>query len=238
MRIGLFDSGVGGLNVLKEFLKKYPHNEYYYYGDTKNVPYGDKDKETLLNLSSNIIKFFEQKQVDLIIIACGTISSNCFEELKQITSIPLISVIEPTIAYVKGLKKEKIAVFGTRRTIDSHIFRNKLEQDILEIAPIEFVPMIEKNEIDTLVVKKYVDLLDDYDVLILGCTHYPLLMKEITKYLKKDIVIIDMGVCLVNQINLMNETKQIINLYFTKVDENLINNIDNILECEYSLIKL
>ena len=238
MRIGLFDSGVGGLNVLKEFLKKYPHNEYYYYGDTKNVPYGDKDKETLLNLSSNIIKFFEQKQVDLIIIACGTISSNCFEELKQITSIPLISVIEPTIAYVKGLKKEKIAVFGTRRTIDSHIFRNKLEQDVLEIAPIEFVPMIEKNEIDTLVVKKYVDLLDDYDVLILGCTHYPLLMKEITKYLKKDIVIIDMGVCLVNQINLMNETKQIINLYFTKVDENLINNIDNILECEYSLIKL
>ena len=73
MKIGLFDSGIGGLNVLKEFILKYPNNEYLYYGDTLNVPYGDKDKDTLLKLTSKIIDFFVSKEVDLIIVACGTV---------------------------------------------------------------------------------------------------------------------------------------------------------------------
>ena len=125
MRIGLFDSGVGGLNVLKEFIKKYPNNTYYYYGDTKNVPYGDKDKETLLKLSTNIIRFFEQKQVDLIVIACGTISASCYNELKKITNIKIIDIITPVISYLTSLKEKNISVFATKRTIESHIFKNK-----------------------------------------------------------------------------------------------------------------
>ena len=85
MKIGMFDSGIGGLTVLKEFIKKYPNNHYIYYGDTKNLPYGTKEKEELLKLVKPIISFFTKQKVDFIIIACGTISANCFFELKKIS---------------------------------------------------------------------------------------------------------------------------------------------------------
>ena len=122
MKIGLFDSGIGGLNVLKEFINKYPNNHYIYYGDTLNVPYGEKSKEELLMLSSKIIRFFEEKKVSLIIIACGTVSSNCLDELREKTSILIFDVINPTINYLKSKNFKNILVFGTNRTIDSHIF--------------------------------------------------------------------------------------------------------------------
>ena len=152
MKIGLFDSGIGGLNVLKEFIKKYPNNTYYYYGDTKNVPYGNKDKDTLLKLSINIINFFEKKQVDLIIIACGTISSNCYNELKKITNIPIYDIISPTIKYLNSANFKNILVFGTTRTIDSHVFKRSLSKNIFEVATPEFVPMIENSHVDTSII--------------------------------------------------------------------------------------
>lgn len=236
MRIGLFDSGVGGLNVLKEFIKKYPNNTYYYYGDTKNVPYGDKDKETLLKLSTNIIRFFEQKQVDLIVIACGTISASCYNELKKITNIKIIDIITPVISYLTSLKEKNISVFATKRTIESHIFKNNLkEKEVLEVATLEFVPMIESFKIDTNIIKNYVNLIKNTEVLVLGCTHYPLLETEIKKYLTKDILIINMGVVLVSSTELKNNSLPSVNLYFTKIDDSLKKNIDLILTCDYKL---
>lgn len=236
MKIGLFDSGVGGLNVLKEFIKKYPGNTYYYYGDTKNVPYGEKDKETLLKLSTNIIRFFEKKQVDLIIIACGTISANCYLELKKLTNIKIIDIITPVISYLNKINGKNISIFATKRTVDSHIFRDNLkEKKVLEIAPLEFVPMIESFNIDTNIVKKYVDLIRENDVLVLGCTHYPLLKDEIKKYLTKDILIVDMGVVLISSINLENNSLPSVNLYFTRIDDSLRKNIDLILDCDYQI---
>lgn len=234
MKIGLFDSGVGGLNVLKEFINKYPNNTYYYYGDTKNVPYGEKDKDTLLKLSIDIVKFFEEKQVDLIIIACGTISSTCYEELKKITNIPIIDIITPVINYLNQIDKENILVFGTKRTIESHVFKNNLSKNVLEIKTPEFVPMIENFQIDINIIKNY--LTDkEYDVLVLGCTHYPLLIPEFKKYLKTNILIVDMGKVLVNDLKLTNNSKSEINLFFTKIDDNLIRNINNIIKYEYSI---
>lgn len=235
MKIGMFDSGIGGLNVLKEFINRYPNNEYYYYGDTKNVPYGDKDKDILLELSTKIIRFFESKKVDLIIIACGTISSNCYLDLKKITNIKIIDIITPTIDFVKTLDFEKIAVLGTKRTIESHIFKKRLKKDILEVAPIEFVPMIENSDIDFNIVKKYTDSLNNPDVLILGCTHYPLLIKEISNCLHNNVIIVDMGVCLVNRIKIDNSTSSSIKLYFSKIDDKLLNNVSKILDCDYSI---
>ena len=236
MRIGLFDSGVGGLNVLKEFIKKYPNNTYYYYGDTKNVPYGDKDKETLLKLSTNIIRFFEQKQVDLIVIACGTISASCYNELKKITNIKIIDIITPVISYLTSLKEKNISVFATKRTIESHIFKNNLkEKEVLEVATLEFVPMIESFKIDTNIIKNYVNLIKNTEVLVLGFTHYPLLETEIKKYLTKDILIINMGVVLVSSTELKNNSLPSVNLYFTKIDDSLKKNIDLILTCDYKL---
>lgn len=240
MKIGMFDSGIGGLNVLKEFLKKYPNNTYYYYGDTKNIPYGDKDKETLLKLSTNIIKFFEEKEVDLIIIACGTISSNCYLELKEITNIPIYDIISPTINYLNEKKLKNNLVFGTKRTIESHLFKNKLDSNInvYEVATPEFVPMIESSKIDSLIIKKYLDIYKNIDSLVLGCTHYPLLVDEFKKYLDEDTKIIDMGLILVENLKLKNTDNKEINLYFTKIDDVLRKNIENILNTSYTLFEI
>ena len=236
MKIGLFDSGLGGLNVLKEFIKKYPNNEYLYYGDTKNVPYGDKTKKELLKLASSIIKFFEEKCVDIIIIACGTVSSNCYSELKKITNIPIYDIISPTINYLKEIDNKKILLFGTKRTIDSHIFKKSIK-DIIEVKTPEFVPMIESNNIDSLVIKKYLDSYPDIDILVLGCTHYPLLINEFKKYLH-EVEFIDMGIILVNKIKLDKETKFSLDLYFTKIDKYLVNNINDIIKVNYNLKKI
>lgn len=235
MRIGLFDSGIGGLNVLKEFLKKYPKNEYYYYGDTKNLPYGEKRKETLLTLSTKIIHFFEKKQVDLIIIACGTISSTCYQELKQMTSIPIFDIITPTIEYLQSLDKKNILVFGTKRTIESHIFKKSIPKNIYEVATLEFVPMIESYKIDTTIIKNYLLKFRNIDCLVLGCTHYPLLIPEFKKYLNENTLLVDMGVCLTKKMHIQNGDKQEIHLFFTKIDEVLRENIDRIVKVEYSL---
>ncbi len=234
MKIGMFDSGVGGLNVLKEFIKVYPNNQYYYYGDTKNIPYGDKDKETLLKLSINIIKFFIEKNVDLIIIACGTISSTCVKELRNITTIPILDIISPTIQYLKKNPANKILVFGTKRTIENHIFKNNLT-NVIEVSTPEFVPMIENNHVDTLIIKSYLKNYLDIDILVLGCTHYPLLINEFKKYLKDNTKILDMGKILVNTIPLKNNSVSSIKLYFTKIDTVLEENIKKIIKTSYTI---
>ena len=234
MKIGMFDSGVGGLNVLKEFIKVYPNNQYYYYGDTKNIPYGDKDKETLLKLSINIIKFFIEKNVDLIIIACGTISSTCIKELRSITTIPILDIISPTIQYLKKNPANKILVFGTKRTIENHIFKNNLT-NVIEVSTPEFVPMIENNHVDTLIIKSYLKNYIDIDILVLGCTHYPLLINEFKKYLKDETKILDMGKILVNTIPLKNNSVSSIKLYFTKIDKVLEENIKKIIKTSYTI---
>ena len=166
MKIGLFDSGIGGLNVLKEFINAYPNNIYIYYGDTLNVPYGEKTKEELFDLSSKIVNFFEEKEVDLIVIACGTVSSTCLEKLRSITSIPIFDIISPTINYLKKKNLNGILVFGTKRTIDSHIFKDNIN-NVIEVKTPEFVIMLENNKIDSLVIKKYVS---EFNMYLLNIT--------------------------------------------------------------------
>ena len=232
MKIGMFDSGIGGLTVLKEFIKKYPNNHYIYYGDTKNLPYGTKDKEELLKLVKPIISFFTKQKVDFIIIACGTISANCFFELKKMTTIPIYDIITPTINYLTHNNYKSIAIFATNRTIDSHIFKDKLvDKDVLEIKTPEFVPMIENNKLDLSIIKKYCSQVLNHDILILGCTHYPLLINELTKYLS--IPILNMAILLLNSIEISNDTNFKLELYFTKIDTNLINNIQKIIKESY-----
>lgn len=238
MRIGVFDSGLGGLTVLKTLIKMYPCNEYIYYGDTKNLPYGEKAKEKLFELSLNIIKFFETKKVDLIIIACGTISSCCFKELKSITNIPIYDIITPTINYLNKLNYQNIAIFATKRTIDTHIFKKNLhKKQVLEIKTSEFVPMIENKNLNLNIIKNYCLKIIDYDILVLGCTHYPIIEKEIKSYLNNKTSIINMANCLVNSLNLTNNNSLKVNLYFSKLDDNLLENINSILDIPYNIIE-
>lgn len=233
MRVGLFDSGIGGINVLNELVRKYPNNHYIYFGDTKNLPYGNKSVLELMNLSSRIIEFLINKKVDIIIIACGTVSSNCYLKLKESYNIPIFDIISPTINYLKNSNYNNIGVIGTNKTIESNVFMIPNKNVLMKSTP-SLVPMIENNLYkDNLEIR---DILDDFkntECLILGCTHYPLLKNEISKYL--DIPLIDMGVCLSNQLDLKDNDELKIDLYFSSINNELKNNVKNILKKKYSL---
>ena len=228
MRIGMFDSGIGGLTVLKAFLKKYPNNEYIYYGDTLNVPYGDKRKEELLKLSNNIIKFLENKNVDMIIIACGTISSNVYEQLKEIAKVPLYNIIDEVPKYIENKKYKNVLVMATTATINSHVFKQKIKIPVTEIACPKLVPLIENKDknIDE-VIKEYIKDIKT-DAIILGCTHYPIIKNKIKKIIGENVDVIDMGEVLADKIAIKNSIHKV-ELFFSKKTNNLEENIKEIL---------
>ena len=223
MRVGLFDSGVGGLTVLKTLIEKYPCNEYIFYGDTLNIPYGNKNKDELLKLSRNNINFLISKNVDIIIIACGTVSSNCLNELKKEYDIPILSIIEPTLEFLNKSDYKNIGVIATNATINSHIFSENVKKNVYEIATPKLVPLIEDNELTNIndILHEYLDRYRDIiDVLVLGCTHYPIIKKEINNVIGDDVVIIDMS----KLITLSNNGKQNVKIYFSKINDNIIDN--------------
>lgn len=228
MRIGVFDSGIGGVNVLASLIKKYPNNEYIFYGDTKNLPYGDKTKEELFHLACNAIDFLINKKVEIIIIACGTISSTCYQTLKKKYDIPLYDIISPTIRYLKTSDYQNIGVIGTKRTIESKIFDIKKKNILMHATP-SFVPIIENGEIENKQdeIVNELKIFKDYDCLVLGCTHYPLLKELIDSNLH--LQTIDMGECLTDEIKLNNIGSSKIELYFSLVSVNLIVNVDKII---------
>ena len=230
MRIGMFDSGVGGLTVLNSFLKYHPNNEYIYYGDTLNVPYGNKSKEELFKLSKNIIEFLESKNVDIIIIACGTVSSNVYEELKKITNIPIYSIISELPEYIKNNNHKNVLALATSATINTHVFKNKLDANVIEVACPKLVPLIEENNSEKLdeVINEYLTDTDKIDSIILGCTHYPLIKDKIEKKINKNIDIIELGEILAKKIAI-NDSFKNVKLCFTKETESLNENIKRIL---------
>lgn len=126
MKIGVCDSGLGGLTVLRQLVKRYPNHDYLYYGDTKHLPYGEKTKSQLMEYASGMIDYFKRQDVGLIVIACGTISTNIYEELRQKYSIPMIDIISPTIDYLKEKNFSSIGVLATPMTIHSHVFDDAL----------------------------------------------------------------------------------------------------------------
>ncbi|WP_058485871.1 glutamate racemase [Defluviitalea phaphyphila] len=185
--IGVFDSGVGGLTVVKEIIEQLPNEEIIYFGDTARVPYGSKSKETVTKYSKQIIRFLLTKNIKAIIIACNTASSNSLEEVKKTFDIPIIGVVEPgaVMAY-KSTKNNRIGIIGTEATIRSNSYPNaikKYNKDIetFSLACPLFVPLAEEgwtnNDVAYLVAKKYLEPFKekDIDTLVLGCTHYPLL---------------------------------------------------------------
>jgi len=235
MRIGVFDSGLGGINVLSCLRKKYPKNDYIYFGDTKNLPYGDKSINELYKLAKDAIDFLLTKNVDVIIIACGTISSNCYKELKDEYKIPIFDIISPTINYLKKSFYENIGVIGTTRTIESGIFSIPNKNIQMKSTP-SFVSIIENN----LIKKKKKEIIDELscfkkcDFLVLGCTHYPSLKKIINNM---GIKTLDMGEVLVDTLKIDNYGKSTCELYFSEISSILIQNINSILENDYQIFK-
>lgn len=224
MKVGIFDSGIGGLTVLKSLKKRYPNNDYIYVGDNKNIPYGTKDKATLFKLSSNIIDFLILLEVDIIVIACGTVSSNVYDELKQKYNIKIIDIITPTISFINKSNMKDIGVLATPSTINSHIFKKLINKNVIEEPCSEFVPLIENNELNSKELKESINKhLSNIncDIVILGCTHYPLIKHLINKEtieLSDNIVLDD------------NKGNGTIICYFSLISDLLINNVNNIIK--------
>lgn len=230
MRIGMFDSGIGGLTVLKSFLKHHPNNEYIYYGDTLNMPYGDKTKEELLEKSKKIIEFLQSKNVDIIVIACGTVSSNIYNELKEFCKVPIYNIISEVKDYILKREYKKVLVMATSATVSTHIFKNMNQEIINEVACPKLVPLIENNKLDLLdeVLDEYIDKKEDYDAIILGCTHYSIIKEKIKNKMNSNIEIIELGEIVAKNIKLKESNKNL-ELYFSKEMPNLSDNINKIL---------
>jgi len=230
MRVGIFDSGIGGLTVLKTLINKYPKNDYIYYGDTLNLPYGSKTKEELQELSKLDVEFLLSKNVDIIIIACGTVSSNCLTYLKSNYFIPIYDVVSPTIKYLNNSNKTSIGIIATNATIDSHIFKNNLNKEVYEIKTPKLVPLIENNDlknINTILEEYLKEYKNKIDTLVLGCTHYPIIKDHINNYFNNKIEILDMSYPLLDK--LTEDITSSINIYFSKLNKTIIENTKRIL---------
>jgi len=204
--IGVFDSGVGGLTVVKQLMKKLPFENIIYFGDTARIPYGTKSEEIVRRFALEDSFFLLEKNVKIIVVACNTASSVAISMLQSILDVPVIGVIEPGVeAAVQNSQNKKIGVIGTAATIRSGSYRKKVLQSsdkvqvISQACPL-FVSLVEEGWIEDeatfLIARRYLQTMIDnqVDTLILGCTHYPLLKNTIQKVLGDGIQLIDSGI--------------------------------------------
>lgn len=193
--IGLFDSGIGGLTVANALLQQLPNESLIYFGDTAHLPYGDKSADTIRFFTRTIGAFLLSKECKIIVIACNTASSVAFEMLQNMAGDKayVFNVIDPVVEEVIQKKYKHVGVIGTKGTIGSDVYRQKiLTKDsnvaVHQLATPLLAPMIESGFVDGqishLVIEEYLqdESLQDIDCLILACTHYPLIKKEIEAY--------------------------------------------------------
>ncbi len=201
--IGVFDSGVGGLTVVKEIMHQMPNEKIVYFGDTARVPYGSKSKDTVTRFSRQIVRFLETFDVKTIVVACNTASAYALEELEKESPIPIIGVVKPGAkAAVDVTRNGKIGVIATEATISSGIYNEyitKLNKDVTiygKACPL-FVPLVEEGLLEDPVTdeiaRRYLtELIDlDIDTLILGCTHYPLIRSTLGKIMGKEVSLVN-----------------------------------------------
>lgn len=219
--IGIFDSGLGGLTVMREIEKMLPGENLIYFGDTARVPYGSKSKDAILRFSTENILFLLRKKVKLVVIACNTSSSLALDYLKRIFSIPIIGVIDAGVE--KALRVsggKRIGIIGTKSTIASKSYQRKLmrrDKHVVlyaQACPL-FVPLVEEgllkgSIVDSIVALYLNELKDKIDTLILGCTHYPLLKKTISGHLR-DVCLVDSAREVAHQTRLLLQQNGLLN---------------------------
>jgi len=201
--IGIFDSGLGGLTILKALCRVLPKEKLIYFGDTVNMPYGSKSKKAVTNYSLAIARFLEQQKVKLIIVACNTASALALPELQKQISIPIIGVIEPGAqAAALATKNNKVAVIATEATVHSKAYPKALKKlntclKMFQRACPILAPLIEEGWIHKTAGKLIIsDYLKDVtksgcDTVILGCTHYPVIKHLIANQLGKQVHLVD-----------------------------------------------
>ena len=201
--IGIFDSGVGGLTVLKEVVKALPQEDTIYLGDTARVPYGTKSPETVTRYSLQVTSFLVERDIKLLVVACNTASAVSLDALKNHFSIPIIGVIEPGARRAVSVTRSgKVGVIGTTATIQSSAYSKAIKKidrgiEVVTRACPLFVPLAEEgwvdNEVARLTARNYLQGLKDegVDTLVLGCTHYPLLKGIIAEVMGDGVELVD-----------------------------------------------
>lgn len=201
--IGVFDSGVGGLTVVREIMRQIPNEKIIYFGDTARVPYGSKSKDTVTRFSRQIVRFLQTHNVKTIVIACNTASAYALEDLEREIDIPVIGVVKPGAKVASEVTRNgKIGVIATEATIGSKIYSQyitEINKDVTifgKACPL-FVPLVEEglwqDPVTDEIARRYLaELIDiDIDTLILGCTHYPLIRSTVAKIMGEDVTLVN-----------------------------------------------
>jgi glutamate racemase len=222
--IGVFDSGLGGLTVAKAISLALPSEQLVYFGDTAHLPYGDKSKETIIQYSKRIADFLIQKGCKVIVIACNSASANAFNEVVESVQnrALVLNVIDPVVDYISQTDYRKIGVIGTKSTIDSNTYVEKIilkkkGAQVYSMATPLLVPMIEEgfifDDISNAIIRNYLSRqeITDIDSLILGCTHYPIIKNQINKFYNFTIDIVDSGKIVANSLRMLLLEKEILN---------------------------
>ncbi len=202
--IGVFDSGFGGLTVLKELLKQVPHARYLYFGDTARLPYGSKSAETVARYAVQAAHFLESHGASQLVLACNTATALAFDQTRAAAHIPVVGVVEPGAAAAAAVSRaRKAVVVATEATVSSHAYHRALavrQVESLEKACPLLVPLVEEGWIDHAVTEQVARIyLDEAfagefqkaDVLLLGCTHYPLLHGLFQRLVPPGVAIVD-----------------------------------------------
>ena len=208
--IGVFDSGIGGLTVLREIWNAVPGESTVYFGDNSRAPYGTKSRSTIIRYSLQNMEFLESKDVKMIVVACNTASAYAYEKLKEKANVPVVEVVTPGADEAcRATKNGKIGIIATKGTISTGVYKAAVEKramelgmkgiEIFEQACPLFVSLAEEGwwdtEITRLTAEEYLKPLKEagVDTLVMACTHYPLLSKVIGEVMGEDVVLVNTG---------------------------------------------
>ena len=204
MKVGVFDSGIGGLTVVKSFLEHQLFEEIVYFGDTARVPYGSKDKNTIIRYAIEAVEFFKNFELDMIIVACNTVSAYALDEMRESATCPVIGVVEAGILATSNALKDKesnILILGTKATVNSKAYKTGLNSlgflNLQARATGLFVPLVEEEiyngEILDATFKHYFKDVREPNAVILGCTHFPLISDALCSYFGEETTLIHSG---------------------------------------------
>ena len=211
MKVGVFDSGAGGLSVVKSLLQHRLFDEIIYYGDTARVPYGTKDKNTIIRYSLEALEFFNNFDIDLLITACNTVSAYALTEMREASRYDIVGVIEPGIRALENKLPQKdasILITGTRATIASERYQKELRErgyhNLTAIQTGLFVPLVEEGIFEGPVLDEvmqyYFKEIPVPSAVILGCTHFPLISDAMEGYFEKGPLMIHSGEAIVEHL--------------------------------------
>jgi len=237
--IGVFDSGVGGLTVLKKLVAEMPEENYIYFGDTARIPYGEKSKEQLLEFCREILDWYRQNNVKMVLMACNTSSSVVLDVVQDEYDFPILGLIKPAASYLAKLDIKKIGLIATSATVKSNAYRKAINildpnKEVYQVSCPGLVEMVESGKVNS---KEAKDLISSYimplmdkkvEKIVLGCTHYPYFTGIISDLTQNNNLLIDPGTYLVEAAKEMLEELKIRNIsgngtrrYFVSSDSDM-----------------